>query len=203
MKKFLLGIITGALLFGCVTTIAEQYSISPNPFDVVLNGKKVDIEGYGINGRTYFQLRDLGDKIGFNVDFKDNTILINTTNEKSLSKEDYVSYNEPSVHFNGKKIAIKIQNGLRHFSASDLELAVSVSTTTGKDPVLDSYQFQIAAIDKNIWHLHHSCTTSQYNYLIGDVIYIDDEPYVSEEDFNAIIDKFLEICEQENITLKK
>jgi len=36
---------------------------------VMLNGQPVDIIAYKIDGSNYFQLRDLGDKIGFSVDY--------------------------------------------------------------------------------------------------------------------------------------
>lgn len=36
---------------------------------VTLNGEAVELKGYAIGGNTYFQLRDLGEKLGFVVDW--------------------------------------------------------------------------------------------------------------------------------------
>lgn len=37
--------------------------------DVYINGEKVDFTVYKINGSNYFQIRDLGRRLGFNVDW--------------------------------------------------------------------------------------------------------------------------------------
>jgi len=47
-----------------------------NPFNIKIDGSYQDIEAYNINGYTYFKLRDIGEKTGFNVDFKNNEIII-------------------------------------------------------------------------------------------------------------------------------
>lgn len=111
MKKFILGFVMGAIIFTGVSVIAEQYfTATPNPFDVVLNGKKIDIEGYGIDGRTYFQLRDLGEKIGFDVDFVDSQIIIKTdvansngtTTPITSVKEEIKTIDETTISVNGE-----------------------------------------------------------------------------------------------------
>lgn len=76
MKKFILGTITGAILCLSISALANFEAI-PNAFPIKLNGNEVSLEGYNINGSTYFKLRDIGDKVGFGVDFADNTININ------------------------------------------------------------------------------------------------------------------------------
>lgn len=76
MKKFILGTITGAILCLSISALANFEAI-PNAFPIKLNGNDISLEGYNINGSTYFKLRDIGDKVGFGVDFADNTININ------------------------------------------------------------------------------------------------------------------------------
>lgn len=51
---------------------------------ITLNGASLTLTAYEINGNTYFKLRDLGETLGFVVDWDSaqNTILINTTNAK-------------------------------------------------------------------------------------------------------------------------
>ena len=54
-----------------------------NTFPVKLNGESVNIEGYNIDGNTYFKLRDVSSVVGgFDVDFQHNMI--------QLSKDGYV-----------------------------------------------------------------------------------------------------------------
>ncbi len=79
MKKFILGTLTGAALCLSISALANLEA-TPNQFPIKLNGKEISLEGYNINGSTYFKLRDIGDKIGFGVDFADNTININMAN---------------------------------------------------------------------------------------------------------------------------
>ena len=81
-KSNIVSFIAGAMIFGSVGVFAGQYTATENPFPVQLNGSNVSMEGYNINGSTYFKLRDIADAIGgFNVDFWDNTI--------ELSKDGY------------------------------------------------------------------------------------------------------------------
>lgn len=79
MKKFILGFITGGIICATVTGLAVEYAVTANPFPVKVNGVETAIEGYNINDSTYFKLRDIADAVGgFNVDFKDNTIVLET-----------------------------------------------------------------------------------------------------------------------------
>lgn len=77
MKKNIIYFVSGALIFGAVGVFAGQYTAYENPFTVKLNGSEVELNGYNIEGSTYFKLRDIAAVVGgFDVDFKDNTILL-------------------------------------------------------------------------------------------------------------------------------
>ena len=71
MKKrlnFLVGFAFGVALVmatGAAASAAIQATLSNHP--VCVNGKYVDIQGYLIAGHNYYQLRDLGTLLGFNV----------------------------------------------------------------------------------------------------------------------------------------
>lgn len=85
-KQFITGFISGALICGAIGAAAAVYEAQSNTFPIQLNGTEVSMEGYNINGYTYFKLRDIADTIGgFNVDFQNNTI--------QLSKDGYVYEN--------------------------------------------------------------------------------------------------------------
>ena len=40
---------------------------------ILLDGKKVEMEAYSINGNTYYKLRDMGEVFGFDVSYKDSS----------------------------------------------------------------------------------------------------------------------------------
>ena len=87
MKKlrFISGFVLGALIFGVLGAFAAGIMAEPNPFPVFFNGEEKDIEGYNIDGSTYFKLRDIAEVTGgFEVDFKDSKIFLSS--EKSGSK---------------------------------------------------------------------------------------------------------------------
>lgn len=84
MKKFILGFITGGIICAAVTGLAVEYAVTANPYPVKVDGQAAAIEGYNINDSTYFKLRDVADAVGgFSVDFKDDTIVINTAAEST------------------------------------------------------------------------------------------------------------------------
>lgn len=87
-RDFVIGVLTGAVLFGSFTAIASNYDIYPNPFKILVNGNERYIEGYNINGYSYFKLRDVGDEIGFSVDFKEDTIMIDNGLKPTTSTND-------------------------------------------------------------------------------------------------------------------
>lgn len=80
MKKFLIGFISGAVLCGSLAVVAVEYNIYPNPYKVMVDGKETAIEGYNINDKSYFQLRDIGNAVGFQVGFdaENGTVLVST-----------------------------------------------------------------------------------------------------------------------------
>lgn len=69
MKKVIVSFLCGVLTAGAVGVIATEYNIYPNPYKVTVNGREVAVEGYNINDKSYFQLRDIGTVAGFTVDF--------------------------------------------------------------------------------------------------------------------------------------
>lgn len=79
-KQFVIGYIAGAATFGAIGAFAAGLAAAPNPFPVTFNGESVSIEGYNIDGSTYFKLRDIAGIVGgFEVDFKDDTIILKNT----------------------------------------------------------------------------------------------------------------------------
>lgn len=84
-KNFVTGFISGAIAFTMVGAMAANMVTTPNTYPVKLDGKDVSIEGYNVDDYTYFKLRDISDAVGgFDVDFKDDTIVL-TSQKNGLS----------------------------------------------------------------------------------------------------------------------
>ena len=94
MKKnipmFLAGLFCGAALFGGSVAYAAGILATPTTdIDqrITLDGQEIELIGYVINGNNYFQLRDLGDKLGFGVSWDNDTrTVVITTVWVSLSQ---------------------------------------------------------------------------------------------------------------------
>ena len=118
MKKYIAGIATGVIL-SCSVALAVNYTATENTFPIQLNGENVNVEGYNIDGSTYFKLRDIADTVGgFNVDFNNNTI--------QLSKDGYVYETKPSkndfvLDDNAKSFLAKQGYVIPYFTQNDLK----------------------------------------------------------------------------------
>ena len=53
MKKYIAGIATG-VIFIMLGSFALNYTATENTFPIQLNGENVNVEGYNIDGSTYF-----------------------------------------------------------------------------------------------------------------------------------------------------
>lgn len=79
MKKFISGMICGAVLFSAISMASEIVAVI-SPQNIMLNGSKADVTAYNINGNNYFKLVDLAKAVDFNVqyDLATNTVYIDT-----------------------------------------------------------------------------------------------------------------------------
>lgn len=114
IKDIIIGVVIGIVLFGSFSVIADNlYNITENPYTITVNGVKKAIQGYNINDSSYFRLRDIGEQVGFDVDFKDNTILIATRGSYDMQTDN--SNAEPTL-------AYEIINGIEYISAKNATL---------------------------------------------------------------------------------
>ena len=106
MKKgFILGFISASLLATGIAIASEMLTeVYTSNFPIKINGKAYTAEMPVLNyqGRTYLALREFGTATGNTIDFKDNTIIINTKDyiPESTTNE---SNNEPTL---GEKNAL-------------------------------------------------------------------------------------------------
>ena len=85
-RNFVTGFIAGAVIFGMAGALAADLIVNPNAFPITFDGNSVSIEGYNIDGRTYFKLRDISAAVGgFDVDFKDDTITLSSKASDALA----------------------------------------------------------------------------------------------------------------------
>lgn len=87
-KELIIGIVIGVIISCNIAIFADDIiNAVPNQFKIMVNNDYCDIEGYNINDSTYFKLRDIGKYTNFNVDFKEDTIMITTSDSQSILSE--------------------------------------------------------------------------------------------------------------------
>lgn len=97
-KNKLIAIVAAVAIAATPVLAKEIYQATKNEFKILVNNQEADIEGYNIDGYTYFKLRDIGDKVGFSVDFKDGNILINTgTEQEEEESKEVKKYNTVTI----------------------------------------------------------------------------------------------------------
>jgi hypothetical protein len=65
------GVIVGATLTGPVATAAENWlRATPSAQQFFVDGQRVELEAYAINGNNYVKLRDIGKAVDFNVSYE-------------------------------------------------------------------------------------------------------------------------------------
>ena len=87
-KTGIIGFCLGVLVVAGTAVFAAQMEVVENPFPIKLDGQEITLEGYNLNDNTYFKLRDIGEKVGFEVDFKDDTILMTSKTEAPDESSD-------------------------------------------------------------------------------------------------------------------
>lgn len=65
--QFVLGVLTGAALFGGASAAAAGLMAQPAWSPIFVDGQQVQMTAYNILGNNYVKLRDIGRAVGFNV----------------------------------------------------------------------------------------------------------------------------------------
>lgn len=119
----------------------------PTPSKIMVNGKQVNMEAYGINGNNYFKLRDLaklvsGTKKQFEVSWDGQKKAINLVSGKPYTavggeldagdgKEKLSNLNLSKVYRDGKEVSLKAYtiNGNNYFKLRDVAKAFNIGIT--------------------------------------------------------------------------
>ena len=92
MKKkltFFVGLLLGIALVtttGAAASAVIQATLSNHP--VRVNGEYVEIQGYLINGHNHYQLRDLGELLGFDVEWDAKARCVSITTDDAVEKAE-------------------------------------------------------------------------------------------------------------------
>lgn len=97
MKKFLIGFLTGSVLFVSLGAIATvSYIANPVDFKVLVNGKEFvsDPPALEVDGRTYLPLRTIGDALGVPVSWNEELRQAEVGTSENETTIGYKTYSE-------------------------------------------------------------------------------------------------------------
>ena len=77
-RYFVAGLLTGAVLFGGSVAYAAGVIAERSTNTIYIDGQRMELEAYSINGANYLKLRDVGKAVGFNV-YWDGAVQIDST----------------------------------------------------------------------------------------------------------------------------
>lgn len=72
-KEFIAGMVTGAIAFGGTGAVASGLLAQPSMQSIYVNGRPVYCTAYAISGNNYVRLRDIGQAVGFGVEYDSKT----------------------------------------------------------------------------------------------------------------------------------
>jgi len=91
MKKFVLGILCGAFLFGGTSVLAESISLVGKKIEkeipVNYNGEPLVAKAIVVEGTSYLPVRTVGNTLGATVEFKDGVIHVEKTNDYDVIRD--------------------------------------------------------------------------------------------------------------------
>lgn len=129
LQGFITGIILGVVITGSISVFAAFYTAADNPFPITYNGNSVSLEGYNIEGSTYFKLRDIADVVGgFNVGFENNTITLtshsnhaDTANSNNDNPIDNTAGNKSNIQYDTSFKLDRYYSSGRLWRTTDIE----------------------------------------------------------------------------------
>ena len=180
-KELFVGIIIGSVLTA-TGAFAVQYVATDNPFSVQLNGQNVNIQGYNIEGSTYFKLRDIADVVGgFTVGFENDTIVLAkdgyTPTQAGGSNEINIKFSPETYH--GKSLFVDDNNNY-YLKITD------ANSIIGMDWMID------VNTAKTKWRLEFFDISDVEMYNKGQIYALDGSDvfngqYILVEDFENIV----------------
>lgn len=140
MKKFIIGVVTGAVLASTVA-IAASYVAEPATFKVIVNGKEFNSEppAVVVEGRTYLPLRAIGDALGVPVEWNAdlNQAEVGIMKEQQEQETVEVSTAKEFLENIKSNTTIILKDGV--YNLSEVDNVDNKSVT--KSEVFDGYEY--------------------------------------------------------------
>jgi len=211
MKKihFVIGVIVGAILFGGVSGISSNIIAMLSEQNIYVDGERVEMLAYHINGNNFVRLRDIGSAVGFGVTFDEATGRVHIDSNSSYVDEDEViliRYNHFRYIYEWRDIQeifdygftlnagadiITLQAELYyHMLRSLFNIAnADVSIGEGRTIALDLSNMQFEHTDILIEMIEEFCRENGYTLLFYTFSELVDKGYIDNPryDWNGII----------------
>jgi hypothetical protein len=112
MKKFAMGVVVGAVLAFSASTYADDIAQLvgkqvDNEYPVVLNGVQLNNKAPSIGGTSYAPVREISEKLGLDVSFQDDTVILSKKQEVGKVPTQATSKEEQIKQLDGKILGIK------------------------------------------------------------------------------------------------
>ncbi len=98
------GILAGIAVSGPVVQAAAGLLANPSSQQFYLNGQRINLRAYEINGSNYVKLRDVGQAVGFGVTYDAATNSVHINPDQTYVEEVKAAQSENSSLTNGKAI---------------------------------------------------------------------------------------------------
>ena len=142
-KDFALGILCGAMLFNGATAAAAGITAEPSWQNIYVDGEQVSMPAYNIAGNNYVKLRDIGQKVGFNVYWQDG-VQIDTdapyTGKAPVQEAD----EQPTIEKIRQEMILRINEVRRENGVSELIVNQSLMDAS------QEYSLKLYATHKNL-----------------------------------------------------
>jgi hypothetical protein len=166
MKKFILGLIMGSLIFSVVGVFAASYVADVAGFKVLVNGKEFvsDPPALVVEGRTYLPLRAMGDALG---------VPVNWNAELGQAEVGVIPRVDEGTGIIDDKYYIEVLSARKSKDYS------------GKDVVIINYRYTNNSDETQSFMFAFNTQAFQNNVELENAIVINDKSYNSE---NALKD---------------
>lgn len=161
MKKFVSGVLVGAVLAFGVSTYADDIpqllgKAVDNEYPVVLNGTQLNNKAPAIEGTSYAPVREISEKLGLVVKFENDTVILQSQEVKKVPEVEGVQA-EASIADKVQALAAQIEELDRNIfgfkrSMDSTKSAIELSKTDKNLPLLqkqlEDTKAQIADLEK-------------------------------------------------------
>lgn len=181
------GILAGTIISGPATQAAAGLMASPSSQRFCLDGQKIAMEAYEINGSNYVKLRDVGQAIGFGVTYDAAANTVHIDPYTPYTEEVNATQSETSTLANGKPITE--ENVLELLRQLEKEWPEGTIWGTSKTPGTHKNEVPSTAAKKvmDVYRVSATYGCGGYAAMVSSLIFGDAEnPARRQEDLSQI-----------------